>query len=171
MLELYDLAVKVDGDDVLFKQVDYSGNEARIILNVSQLAQIANHVGLTGSTWPRGFLRRLERIRDQADLVSALVESVPCFPPQDRPSPDVEEAARLVEDIDDLLIDFGIRDDPHAHAVTENGISVTPQKVGAGETAPKKRGRPPKEDALTGAERQARYRERQRDLLAPEASP
>lgn len=168
MLELFHLVADLDGDTLTLQQVDHSGNYAAIAMNVSQLRQIANHVGVIDASWPTGFIRRLERIRDQADLVAALIDAVPCFPGPWRQTEEGKEAARLVEVIDDLLIDFGLRDD--THAVTENK-SVTSAKVGAGETAPKKRGRPPKEDAMTGAERQARYRERQRDLIAPEATP
>lgn len=188
MLEHFHLVSSVDGEVVELRQVDHSGNEGAVVLHVSQLRQVATQAGLmsSGITKTARFIleehaRLVKLIGDEIDelrddKLGYWDELADYCPSGMEITLRLRHLAELAYSLDRSIhaLMSGNRGDTHAHSVTDNGnssVTVTLQKVGAGETATKKRGRPPKDDALSGAERQQRYRDRQRDVLSPEAMP
>lgn len=116
--KMFDLtAQQMDDGTIRLTQEDYCGESCTIDLHTAQVQYLAEALGLlqprapAASPWPRGFVRRMERLCEQAHDLWALLASVPCFPPGGELSDDVIEAANLLHAVDDLLADFGITSD------------------------------------------------------------
>ena len=117
--QMYDLNVEqLDDGTIRLEQKDYCGESYTIDLHPCQLRHIAERTGLLSPspipTWPRGFLRRVERLHMRiAELVDFLA-SIPSFPPQSEMDEDEALARDLLDTFDDLLTDFGILPDEDA---------------------------------------------------------
>lgn len=70
LFEQYHLIAARDGDTLMLRQIDHSGNEAAIALHVSQLGHLAERAGLVGVG---GTAAR--RFRTVADKLSALARA------------------------------------------------------------------------------------------------
>lgn len=111
--QLFDLSFEqLENGTIRLEQKDYCGESYVIDLHPCQLRHIAERTGLLSPapvpTWPRGFLRRVERIHLRiADLVDFLA-SIPSFPPNSEMDEDEARARDLLDSFDDLLTDFGI---------------------------------------------------------------
>lgn len=114
---MHDLSIEAlpDGGIRLEQSAGSLGEPAVIDLHPMQVRLIAERAGLLAPnpvpTWPRGFIRRMERLRDAASELYSLLASVPSFPPGGSPTDDVIAAERLLDAFDDLLADFGIASD------------------------------------------------------------
>ncbi|MEO6976288.1 MAG: hypothetical protein ABI144_10530 [Gallionella sp.] len=86
------------------------GEMERVTLHPVQLRFLAEHAGLLKpaptARLPRGFRRRLERLRDHVDNLHQLLASVPCYPPGSGETKDVAAASALADEFDDLLVDY-----------------------------------------------------------------
>lgn len=170
---MFDLTFdQLDDGTIRLEQRDYCGGSVIIDLHPAQLRLLAEKAGLLAinppAAWPRGFLRRLERLRGMADDLGRLLYSAPCFPPGSV-TDDVASAGHLMDAFDDLMADY-FDDEEGAPADSNDksgGISVTSATATA--TAAK-RGRPPKGQALSNAERQARHREKQDGLTTTDSN-
>jgi hypothetical protein len=111
--QFHDLSFEqLDNGTIRLEQKDYCGESSIIDLHPCQIRHIAERAGLLSPapvpTWPRGFLRRVERFHIHlAELVDFLA-SIPSFPPQVEMDEDEARARDLLNDLDDLLTDFGI---------------------------------------------------------------
>jgi hypothetical protein len=120
---------QLEDGTIRLEQRDYCGEPTLVDMHPCQLRHVAESVGLlvpaatTTTRWPRGFVRRMERLRGQAHDLWALLDSVPCFPPGRGPTDDVMAAGDLLDNLDDLLADFGIDCGDAANQATNAGPS------------------------------------------------
>lgn len=95
---------------IRLEQSSGCGETVLIDLHPCQLRLLAERAGLLepvpAATWPRGFQRRIERLRNHAENLWQLLDSVPCCPPDSGPGDDVIAAGELLDEFDDLLADF-----------------------------------------------------------------
>ncbi len=151
-LQMFDVQASQQADGVVcLRQLDYSGNEAVIVLHARQLTEIVAALGLHDAHGRR--IDRLVRtVADQVDGLAALVFAIETSP-YDHIEPEVPLRLLALLDVVALLTaEFDGATACHEKAAP---IIVTPKKP---------RGRPAKGAALTPAERQRQHRERQAAL-------
>ncbi len=85
---------------------DMCGNEDYVLLHPMQLRLLAERAGLLDpappATWPRGFQRRVMRLRGRASDLHDMLR----HPPFDSAGDDVKAAAAMLTEFDDLLADY-----------------------------------------------------------------
>ncbi|MCL4680586.1 MAG: hypothetical protein KJZ92_04870 [Rhodocyclaceae bacterium] len=171
--EQHHLAVDLEGDALILRQIDHSGNESTVVLHASQVRSLAEEAGLLAPARPSGQQERaLLRLWHKLDTMAA-----PCWLDEivDRVGDGLAYRVYVhdaLDTIECLMEDLGIAipasvndgtleepsngksPPPPRHDKSDEAISVTP-----------KRGRPATGQALSPAERQARHRARQAELL------
>lgn len=128
--KMYDLGIELldDGNINLEQDAGY-GEMSRITLHPSQLRLIAERTGLLDSvppTWPRGFKRRLERLRERADDLGKMLYSIPSLPPGSGLSEDVIAALALLDNFDDMFADY-LDDDAKSEPINNQDGNVSAQ--------------------------------------------
>lgn len=106
--KMYDLGIEfLDDGQINLEQDAGCGEVHRVTLHQVQLRLLAERAGLLEpATLPRGFQRRIERLRDQMHDLWQLLDSVPCMPPDSGPTDDVIAAGKILDEFDDLLADY-----------------------------------------------------------------
>jgi hypothetical protein len=109
--KMWDLGVEVLADgQINLEQESGCGEMVRITLHPMQIRLLAERSGLLkqvpAATWPRGFHRRIERLRDHADDLLSLLDVVLCYPPGSPDTYEVTMARALLEKIDDMMADY-----------------------------------------------------------------
>lgn len=171
--EQHHLTVDRDGDDFILRQIDHSGNEASVAMHLSQVAHLAEKAGVTSGArnqqerallrlWGKLFLLTADFNLDEigARCGDGLAYQAHAL-----------DARNILADIlEDLGIAAPTYEDEEAARAPSNGNSPSNDKSGDGgiSVTQSKRGRPATGTAMTNAERQARYRAKQANLLAPE---
>ena len=109
--KFFDLSIEQqDGGTIRLEQRDYCGEPVYIDLHPLQAAHIAHGFGNPIAPLPSiasAFVRRVERLRDDAENLYEFLASVPCCPPSSRVTEDVLMSGRLLDDLDALLKEFG----------------------------------------------------------------
>ena len=100
----------LDDGTINLEQSIGCGETMLIGLHPCQLRHLAERAGLLnpapGPTCPRGFKRRLHRLRDRAAELWLMLDAMPCYPPGSPPTDDVAAAENLVDQFNDLLADY-----------------------------------------------------------------
>ena len=169
--EQHHLTVDRDGDDFILRQLDHSGNEASVAMHLSQVAHLAEKAGVTsGAGYQQE--RALLRLWGKLFLLTA-----DCYLDEivERCGGGLTYQAHALDArniLADILEDLGIEvptfeDEEAARASNEKSPSPRNDKSGEGisVTPSQGRGRPSTGTALSNAERQAKHRARQAELL------
>lgn len=175
MTTIPDLSFKIDGDLINLEQNDGSGNVDTIALHRLHLRHLAELLGSARSSPEYRVERALLRLWGKLFLLTAdcyldeIVER--CGGGLTYQAHALDARNILADILEDLGIEVPTFEDEEA-ARASNDKSPSPRNDKSGEgifvTPSQGRGRPATGTALSNAERQARHRAKQADLLASE---